>query len=145
MIKDLRVVLDTNILVSGLFGIKNSPSSQILKAIRSQKIILVTSPPILKEVGEVINREKIVRLTKMNKNERKDFIDELIKRSDVTKGRQLSQIIGRDARDDKFLACAYEAKADYIITGDDDLLTLKEFGGIKILSPRNFTDLVLNK
>ncbi len=43
MKKDLRVVIDTNVLISGLFGIRNSPSSQILQAIRRQKIIMVSS------------------------------------------------------------------------------------------------------
>lgn len=141
MTSDLRVVVDTNVLVSGLFGIKNSPSSQILKVIRSQKIILVTSPVILEEVSEVINRKRIIKLTKMHEKERKKFIEELIERSDVTAGKQLPKIVGRDVKDDKFLACAYEAKADYLITGDDDLLVLKEYKGIKIVKPREFIDL----
>lgn len=85
----LRVVVDTNVLISGLFGIKNSPSSQILNAVRSQKIILVSSPLILEEVQDVINREKVVKLTKMNPAERVDFMDKLIERSDVTAGIQL--------------------------------------------------------
>lgn len=67
MIRDLRVVLDTNVLVSGLFGIKNSPSSKILHAFRNQKFIHISSPLILWEVKDVINRERIVKLTKMNR------------------------------------------------------------------------------
>lgn len=142
MSKDLRVVVDTNVLISGLFGIKNSPSSQILKAIRFQKIILVTSPAILEEVSDVINRERIIKLTKMHKEERKHFIEELIKRSDVTAEKQLFKTIGRDVKDDKFLVCAHEAKADYLITGDYDLLVLKKYKGIKILKPREFIGLL---
>lgn len=138
MKNDLRVVVDTNVLISGLFGIKDSPSSQILKAIRSQKIILVTSPVILEEVSDVINREKVVRLTKMSPGERTDFIDKLIERSDVTPGKQLAAQVGRDIKDDKFLACAFEANANYIVTGDEDLLVQKEFKGIKIVTPREF-------
>lgn len=133
----MRVVIDTNVLVSGLFGIKDSPSSQILSAFRAQKIILATSPLIIDEIADVINRRRIVELTKMSQDERADFIDKLIERSDVTAGKQSLQIT-RDVKDDKFLICAIEAKADYIITGDEDLLTLKEYGGIKILTPREF-------
>lgn len=141
MTNDLRVVVDTNVLVSGLFGIKDSPSSQILKAIRNQKIILVTSPAILEEVGDVISRKRIIKLTKMHEKERKNFIDELIERSDVTAGKQLPKMVDRDVKDDKFLACAREAKANYLVTGDDDLLVLKQYKGIKILKPREFTNL----
>ena len=144
MTKGLRVVVDTNVLVSGLFGIKNSPSSKILRAIRNQKIILVTSPTILKEVTDVINRERIVKLTKMTPQERKDFIDKLIQRSDITVGKQLSQIVSRDVKDDKFLACGVEGKADYIISGDHDLLSLKKFEGVRIVTPQQFVFLLEN-
>jgi len=138
MKNDLRAVVDTNVLISGLFGIKNSPSFQILKAIRAQKIILVTSPVILEEVGDVVNRERIVKLTKMSPVERAGFMDMLIERCDVTAGKQPAGQVGRDIKDDKFLACAVEAKADYLVTGDEDLLVLKEYEGIKIVTPREF-------
>lgn len=138
MINDTRVVVDTNVLVSGLLGIKNSPSAQILNAFRNQKIILVTSPAILKEVVDVINRDRIVKRTKMSQKERIDFIDKLIERCDVTQGRKLQEVVSRDIEDDKFLSCAIEAQAGYIITGDDDLLELKVYEGIKIVTPREF-------
>lgn len=142
MTNDLRVVMDTNVLVSGLFGIKNSPSSKIFQTVQKQKIILVISPAILEEVADVINRKRIAKLTKMNEEDRKEFIAELIERSDVTAGKQLSQIVGRDLKDTKFLACGVEGKANYIITGDEDLWVLKEYEGIKILKPREFVELL---
>ena len=142
MSSDLRVVIDANVLVSGMFGIKNSPSSQILDAIRTQKIILVSSPAIIKEIEDVINRERIVKLTKMNKGERSDFIGKLIETSDITEGKQVSEIVGRDIKDDKFLACAIEGKADYIVYGDEDLLTIKEYEGVEIVTPREFIRLL---
>lgn len=134
---DLRVILDTNVLISGLFGIKNSPSSQILNAFRNQKIILVTSPAILEEVEDVINRERIINLTKMTTHERAEFMDKLLERSDVTAGKQVLQT-ARDVKDDKFLSAAVEAKADYLISGDEDLLVLKEYEGVKVVTPREF-------
>ena len=138
MTHDLRIVVDTNVLISGLFGITDSPSSQILKAFRKQKIILVTSPAILEEVGNVINRERIVKRTKMTITQRADFMDKLIERSRITADTQLSLLVGRDLKDDKFLACAVEADADYLVTGDEDLLVLKEYEEIKIVTPREF-------
>jgi len=47
----------------------------------------------------------------------------------------------RDLKDTKIIACAISAKADYIVTGDKDLLILKEYKGIRILNPRNFLTL----
>jgi putative PIN family toxin of toxin-antitoxin system len=142
MSNDLRVVVDTNVLVSGLFGIENTPPLKILTAIRKQKIILVTSAVIMEEVSTVINREKISNKIHLNEEERKVFIDELIARSDVTAGKQLARNFGRDIKDDKFLACGVEGGADYIITGDRDLLVLTGYEGIKIVSPREFVETV---
>ena len=142
MANDPRVVVDTNVLISGLLGIKNSPSGKILKAMRNQKFILVNSPLILKEIGEVINRRRIVKITKMSVEERKSFLEELIERGEVSAGNQLSKIIGRDVKDDKILACAYEAKADYIVTGDEDLLVLKQYEGTMITTPKEFVEIL---
>jgi len=142
MINNLHIVVDTNILISGLFGIKDSPSFQILSAIRREKIILVTTQIILKEVNEVINRERIIKLTKMTAEDRANFINGLIEKSYISKGKQLSEIVSRDIKDDKFLACAIEGNADYIVTGDKDLLVLKEYKGTKITTPREFMDIL---
>ena len=144
MPKTLRIVVDTNVLISGFYAIKDSPSFQIIFAIRQQKLILVTSPQILNEVEEVINRERIIKLLKTTSVLRKKIISQITSMSDITDGKQLFEIVGRDRKDDKFLACAVEAQADYIITGDKDLLVIKEFKGTQIITPRKFLD-ILNK
>lgn len=145
MINNTRVVVDTNVLVSGLFGIKDSPSAQILNAFRNQKIILATSPDILKEVVDIINRDRIIKRTKMSQKERIDFIDKLIERCDVTAGRKFQEVVSRDVKDDKFLACAVEAKAEYIVTGDEDLLDLGKYKEVKIITPREFMEVLRTK
>ena len=48
--------------------------------------------------------------------------------------------VSRDPKDDIFIACAVEGRADYIVTGDADLLVLNEYEGIKILRPRDFIE-----
>lgn len=144
MINDLRVVIDTNILISGLLGRTNAPSSHILQLMRTQQIMVVTSPFILEEVAEVINRERIVKLTHMDQQTRKSFIEELLARCSITEGNPLLLQGSRDNKDNKFLACAVEGSVNYIISGDDDLLVLKEFEGIKIVTPREFLEFLKN-
>lgn len=138
----IRVIVDTNVLISGAFGIKNSPSAYIVHAIRTQQIILVTSPQIIGEIVNVINRERIVKRTKMTIKERGEFIAMLIERSQITEGNQLQRTFNRDIKDDKFLACALEGKIKYIISGDDDLLDLKEYKGIIITTPKEFMETI---
>ena len=68
------------------------------------------------------------------------FIDGLIARSDVTAGKQLATSVGRDSKDEKILACGVEGKAEYIITGDQDLLEIATYEGIQIATPREFVE-----
>lgn len=53
--------------------------------------------------------------------------------------------VSRDPKDDKFINCAIDAKAIYIVSGDSDLLTIKNFAGIEIVTAREFYDKYLNK
>lgn len=142
MSRDLRVVIDTNVLISGSFGKQLSPPFQILRAIREQKVILITSDLILKEIKDVLSRKNISKLTKMSTAEQNDFLDMLSMRSVVTPDVKLSQAVVRDEKDDKFLACAVEGNADLIVTGDNDLLILDEYKGIKIITPKEFVALL---
>ena len=138
MQRPLRVVIDTNVLISGLFGLQNSPSAQLLAAFRRQRLILVTSPAIVEEVALVLARDRIVQRTHMEAAEQEAFISELVDRSELTSGRQLTIPVSRDIKDDKVLACALEGQVDYLITGDEDLLALQAFAGITIATPGSF-------
>ena len=51
--------------------------------------------------------------------------------------------IVRDKKDNKVIECAFDGKVDYIVTGDPDLLVLKEFKGIKIITAKEFLDVVV--
>lgn len=142
MDKRPKVVLDTNVLVSASFRKLSPIPNQIYQALKAQQFLLVTSPSIMAEVEEVVNRDYIVKRTHMTQKERHLFIESLIEISIFTSGKTILQKVSRDLEDDKFLICAYEVKADYIVTGDDDLLVLKEYQGTKIVSPRKFVELL---
>ncbi len=136
----IRAVLDTNILISALITKKQSAPLQLYKAFTAQQFLLITSPSILTEVEDVINREKIVKYHKLSPKQREAIIEQLLTLCYVTleSVKPDKVIIERDPKDDKFLHAALEADADYIVSGDNDLLDLKEYEGIKILSPNDF-------
>ena len=138
----IRAVLDTNILISALITKKHSAPFQLHQAFIAQKFILITSPAILSEAEEVINRKKIVKYHKLSPEQRKAIIEQLLTLCYVTLGLVKSKkvIIERDPKDDKFLHAAIEAHADYIVTGDKDLLVLQKVEGIKIITPREFLE-----
>ncbi|MCL4352994.1 putative toxin-antitoxin system toxin component, PIN family [Patescibacteria group bacterium] len=136
----IRAVLDTNILISALITKKSSAPLKLYKAFTEQKFLLITSPSILTEVEDVMNRKKIAKLHKLSPRQRKQIMEQLLTLCYVTLESPKADkvIIERDPNDDKFLYAAFEAHADYIVSGDDDLLDLGEYKGIKIVTPNDF-------
>jgi hypothetical protein len=131
-----RVVLDTNVFVSGLISSEGFPAA-ILKALRSGQFTLVSSPPVNEEIIEVLNRPRI--------RDRYGIGDRIFDVSFILW--EVAELViclpevkvCSDPDDDKFLATAVAGKADYLVTGDvGDLLQLGEYKGIAIVSPRDF-------
>lgn len=136
----IRVVLDTNILVSALITKKSSAPFQLYKAFITQQILLVTSPSILAEVENVLNRENVAKYHKLTPGQRQEILKQLTILSYITLGSIPARkiVIENDPDDDKFLFAALEGNADYIVSGDHHLLDIKEYEGIKILNPSEF-------
>lgn len=132
----MRFVFDTNILISASLLPDSLPAS-VLKQGENKGLVLY-SEDTLAELFSVLQRPKF-----------KKYID------DQTLAELLAQIqqnwinipilqtvqVCRDPKDNKFLDLALNGEADYLITGDDDLLELHPFQGISILTPRAFSDL----
>jgi len=129
----VKVVVDTNVLVSGLVaeGICRDLVKRCLPACE-----LIASPALLKELEETL-RDKF-KLDPAELPFLKTYADEAL----VLKSRPLPNPVCRDRDDDELLTTALTGGAENILTGDKDLLVLKEFQGIKILSPRQFIELL---
>src|SRR5437868_3922453 len=98
----IRAVLDTNILVSALITKKDSAPLQIYKAFTAQKFLLITSPSILTEVEDVINRDKIIKYHKLNLKQRETIMEQLLTLCYVTleSVKPGKVIVERDPKDD---------------------------------------------
>lgn len=93
------------------------------------------------ELNDVLGREKFVRY--VSDEERARFLQSLLYEGRLVEIREKVWAC-RDPKDDKFLELAVNGEADFIVSGDDDLLVLDPFGGIPILTPDKFLD-VLSK
>ena len=133
MMKNNRFVLDNNILVSALL-IKNSLPFQIIQKIENQGLILYSEATLL-ELNRVLNRKKFDKYFTVE--EKQEFILKLIEMSELIEIKE-SITICRDSKDDKFLELAISGKADFIITGDQDLLVLNPFRNIEIITANEF-------
>ena len=124
-----RVVIDTNVLISGtLWGGK--PGS-VIKQYRQDKFIILISPFILAELANFLEEYHI------EKKQREIIINEFkTKPIKVIPPKKVT--ICRDKKDNQILDLCLAGKADFLITGDKDLLVLKKFGETKIVKPKEF-------
>ena len=138
----LRVVLDTNVLISAFISKKSKSPDKIYQKIKAQKIINVTSVGIIEEEEEVINRDYIAKNYNLRAEQRKRFIEELAAISVVLAPKLQIKAVEDDPDDDKFLSAAVEGEADYIVSGDRHLLNLGKYANIPILPPRDFAKIL---
>jgi len=127
----VRLVLDTNTVVSGLFW--GGLPGQLLDAARAGKVELYTSPALLGELARVLRRRKFsTRVERLSAS-----VDELIEGygelAQFVRPAAISPVVLADPEDDHVLACALAAKADFIVSGDSHLLSLKTYQGIAIV------------
>jgi putative PIN family toxin of toxin-antitoxin system len=131
-----RVVVDVNILISFLIGKR---LGGFITLLQEAEFLLLVSPPLLAEFVDVAARPRF----------RKHFPVEFAHQLAMTfaEAGELVEVeaksptpLSRDPKDDYLLLMAKKGKADLLITGDDDLLSMRSYGRTRILSARNFTD-----
>ena len=133
MAKDLKVVVDTNVWISALvFGGK---PEVILKLFIDGKITVIVSEEIITELRRIITTKFPLYISRLGLLEASIRDDAII----VPLGENTIRV-SRDTDDNKIIETAVKGKADYIISGDDDLLVIKNYESTGILKPSNFLE-----
>lgn len=133
----LKAVVDTNLLISGIFG-RNSLSAKLQALWIKQEFELATSIEILKETSRVLGYPKIVQRFHPKEETIRRFFHLVFRKAIITKDTYKTDRLTNDPSDNKFLACALEGKADYIVSADSHLRDLKHFQGIQIVDAAAF-------
>lgn len=128
----ISATLDTNVLISGLLF--NGPPREIIKQAISGKFSLVVSVGILEELVDVLRRPKFGLSP--------EFVQiaarELEAIATVVYPTSKHKAVKSDPKDDKIVDCAVEGPADYIVSGDNHLLSLTMIEGIPVVAPNDF-------
>jgi len=144
----LRVVLDTNVLVSSLLSSRGAPA-EVMDAWREARFVLLMSPSILRELLDVLHRPRIQVRYGLHTADI-DTLAALLERYAVwvpgrlpgselmPGGKQALEALPEDPQDLQFLLCAVEGGADAIVSGDEHLLALRQRLRIPIWTPREF-------
>jgi uncharacterized protein len=139
----VRVVLDTNVVVSALLSPTGAPAA-LLTAWRDGRIETLSSPTTIAELARILERPRVARQLGWSVASRRDFLDSFASGSVSIVPRVALHQVSRDPDDDRFLELAIAGAADYIVSGDRHLLELGSYQGIPILTPARFlADLAL--
>ena len=127
----MRILIDTNILISGLYF--HGLPKKLLREIDLEKFKICVNEEIIAEYTDKIDN-------KFSKS--KYILDKDLREKIFSSFKNFNKVsdlkICRDPDDDKFINCAIDAKAIYIVSGDNDLLDIKNFAGIEIVTAREF-------
>lgn len=132
---NLKIVLDTNIFVSAIFW-KGIPYKIVRKA-ASNELVVFASGHILNELQTVLARD-----FGRSKDEISNIIDSIKLFLRLVEPNVKVDVIKADPPDDRILECALECNARYIISQDNHLLKLKDYKNIKIVTPKEFLDII---
>lgn len=135
--RKIRAVIDTNVLVSGVISPKGAPR-KILDLARKEIFKVVSSITINHEILNVLHREHIYAKYNLTEEIIDDITSFLYEGTVLSEDQYAVSKIKKDPDDNKFIACALEGEADYIVSGDEHLLGLKHYRGVQIVDARGF-------
>jgi len=127
----MKIVIDTNVVISGVFF--GGMPRRILEAVVEHKVTACATREIIEEYDEIVEEMIIRKQGHIKRDILKQFVFEI----DLIQATTKIEIC-RDPDDDKFLSCAVDGKAYYIVSGDKDLLSLESYGNIEIITASEF-------
>ncbi len=129
----MRIVIDTNVLISGVFF--GGFPRKILSAVVSHKITACVTTEIINEYEEIVQE----MLNRKQGHLNRAILSPLIKAMEIIE--PITHIeICRDPDDNKFLECAKDSHALYIVSGDKDLLVLEKYENVQIVTAKSFCE-----
>jgi putative PIN family toxin of toxin-antitoxin system len=127
------IVFDASALVSAALKVDSVPERALLRA--EEVDVFVLSPAVEREIVEVFNRPKFAQAIRQ---ERREYLLGIIRDEAVWLEPTVRVVDCRDPKDDKYLELALAAGAEIIVSGDDDLLVLHPWRGVRILRPAEY-------
>lgn len=129
----MRIVVDTNVMISGVFF--GGFPRKILNAIAENKLTACATAEIIDEYEEIIKE----MINRKQGHLHHQLLAPLVQALEIVEP-ATTVTLCRDPDDNKFLGCAKDAKALYIVNGDKDLLVLEQFEDIEIITTKEFCE-----
>lgn len=137
----IRAVLDANVVASGLINPQGVPA-KVLDLWRAERFQVVLSAAILDEIGRVLRYPRVAVYHRWSEERLRLWLEDFAHLALMTPGTLSLAIIQEDPPDNRYLECAVEGVAAYLVSGDRLLLSLGTYRGIQIISPRVFLEVL---
>jgi putative PIN family toxin of toxin-antitoxin system len=138
----LRAVLDANVYVSAYVRPEGTPGQIIERFLRHAAFELVVSTEIAAEVLHSLAYPKVLKAAR-SRTEPELWFEDILVLAEMIPGEHQVSGISADPDDDKYSAAAIEGLAAFVVSGDPDLLEIREHLGIRFVTPRAFLDLLV--
>lgn len=134
----LRAVLDANVLVSALIRPEGTPGKIVSRWLAEKPFELVVSRAIIDEVRRAARYERVRKYMRLSQREAEALLAILQASANLVTGTTAIEGVAVDADDHKVLAAALEGDADFLVTGDQELLALRRHAGFRIITAAAF-------
>jgi hypothetical protein len=136
----LRVVLDTNVWVSAM--IWGGLPAEVIAAAENKRIHIIMSEEIIKEINQTLAYPKLKRIYENVGVARQELVEAALRVSKLVEVKTKVNIVHEDQADNKFLECAFDSKADFLVTGDDHLLKIGYYEKTRVVSIKQFLQIL---
>lgn len=133
----MKIVIDANLFASGLIKPDSNPG-RILDLIKRNQVELILSPSIIREIKRILLYPRLQKYHQKTAQKIDAYFEDVFMFAWIVEGEMAVDIIKNDPSDNKYLACAYEGEADYIVSGDHHLLDIEIYQGIAIVKAKAF-------
>lgn len=137
-----RIVVDTNIFISATFW--GGPPRDVIELVRDNKVTLLTLTEITAKLNRVLNYPKFAKLFKAVRRTPQDILNEYLQLTEEVTPDFVPLGVIRDTKDNMILAAAVGGSASCLVTGDKDLLDLRQYKQVTILTASQFIELLTN-
>ena len=137
-----RVVIDANVYVSALIRPQGPPGQIVERLSAEGPHTIIVSKMILEEVRRSLDYPKVRKKIDATDEELDAWVDSLGVLADVVSGVPEVRVVESDPDDDMYVAAALDGRRDFIVSGDRHLLELEEVQGVRIITPRQFLDVL---
>lgn len=138
----VRAVLDANVIVSAFLRPEGPPGRILALLLNERAFEIVMSPDIRAELRRALSYDRVRRYLRLSPEDIELRLATLALLADSVEGTSHISVVATDPADDKYIVAAVEGRAEFIVSGDAHLLDVKEYHGIRVVTPRVFLALL---